>query len=126
MSNQSPRRETAGGFCLTRANMKSGPSDANRKVDKSGQCAFAAKVRAGRAVLGWSQTELARRVGLTQRAIHKLEKGDTEPRRKTVEALEEIWRHQNIQFKDRADGGFQIEVDARAFRAVDPGVSRRK
>lgn len=106
--------------------MKSGPGDGNRKADKSGQCAFAAKVRAGRAVLGWSQTELARRVGLTQRAIHKLEKGDTEPRRKTVEALEEIWRHQNIQFNDRTDGGFQIDVDARAVRVVDRGVSRRK
>jgi ribosome-binding protein aMBF1 (putative translation factor) len=106
--------------------MKSGTSDAHRKVDKSGQSAFAAKVRAGRAVLGWSQSELARRVGLTQRAIHKLEKGNTEPRRKTIKVLEEIWREQNIQFNDRADGGFQIEVDAGAFRAVDPGVSRRK
>jgi len=106
--------------------MKSGTSDAHRKVDKSGQSAFAAKVRAGRAVLGWSQTELARRVGLTQRAIHKLETGNTEPRRKTIKVLEEIWREQNIQFNDRADGGFQIEVDAGAFRAVDPGVSRRK
>src|SRR6478752_7451549 len=106
--------------------MKSGPSDANCKVAKTGQSAFAAKVRAGRAVLGWSQTELARRVGLTQRAIHKLEIGDTEPRRKTVEVLEEIWRHQNIQFNNRADGGFQMDVDARAVRVVDRGVSRRK
>ena len=41
--------------------------------------AFAAKIRLARAVLGWSQSELGRRVGLTQRAIHKLEQGDTEP-----------------------------------------------
>jgi ribosome-binding protein aMBF1 (putative translation factor) len=32
-----------------------------------------------RAVLGWSQTELAQRIGLTQSAIHKLEQGETEP-----------------------------------------------
>src|SRR5436190_9448199 len=62
--------------------------------------AFAAKIRLARAVLGWSQTELGRRVGLTQRAIHKLEQGDTEPRRSTVRALEEIWRNQNIEFED--------------------------
>ena len=30
---------------------------------------FAAEIRAGRAVLGWSQTELARRTAVTQRAI---------------------------------------------------------
>jgi ribosome-binding protein aMBF1 (putative translation factor) len=105
--------------------MKSGPSDANCKVAKTGQSAFAAKVRAGRAVLGWSQTELARRVGLTQRAIHKLEIGDTEPRRKTVEALEQIWRDQSIQFNDRTDGGFQMEIRARALRATDFDLKRR-
>ena len=48
--------------------------------------AFAAKIRPTRAVLGWSQTELAQHVGLTQRAIHKLEQGGTEPRRGTVKA----------------------------------------
>jgi ribosome-binding protein aMBF1 (putative translation factor) len=32
-----------------------------------------------RAVLGWSRTELAQRIGLTQSAIHKLEQGETEP-----------------------------------------------
>jgi len=106
--------------------MKPSPSDANRKVDKSGQCAFAAKVRAGRAVLGWSQTELGRRVGLTQRAIHKLESGSTEPRRKTIEAIEEIWRDQNIQFNDQADGGFQMEIRARALRATDGGLKTRR
>ena len=51
--------------------------------------AFAAKIRLARAVLGWSQSDLGRRIGLTQRAIHKLEQGDTEPRRTTVRALEE-------------------------------------
>ena len=41
---------------------------------------LAAKIRLARAVLGWSQTELGPRIGLTQRAIHKLEQGETEPR----------------------------------------------
>ena len=34
---------------------------------------FAAKVRAARAVLGWSQTELDERIGLTQHAIYQIE-----------------------------------------------------
>ena|SRR5689334_21346772 len=106
--------------------MNSGSSGSSRKIVKSGQSAFAAKVRAGRAVLGWSQTELARRVGLTQRAIHKLETGNTEPRRKTIEVLEEIWREQNIQFNNRADGGFQMDVRARALGVGNGVVKGRK
>ena len=68
--------------------------------------AFAAKIRLARAVLGWSQSELGFRIGMTQRAIHKLEQGETEPRRTTMRALEEIWREHHIVFEDLADGGF--------------------
>jgi transcriptional regulator with XRE-family HTH domain len=72
--------------------------------------AFAAKVRMARAVLGWSQSEFGARVGLTQRAIHKLEQGNTEPRRATVRAIEEVWRERGIEFEDLADGGFRVSV----------------
>ena len=72
--------------------------------------AFAAKVRLARAVLGWSQSEFAFRVGLTQRAVHKLEQGDTEPRRTTVRAMEFIWREQGIEFEDFSDGGFRVSI----------------
>jgi ribosome-binding protein aMBF1 (putative translation factor) len=68
---------------------------------KGEQVVFAAKIRLAGAVLGWSQTELGLRIGLTQRAIHKLEQGETEPRRKTADALEEIWGTQKIEFSDR-------------------------
>src|SRR5579884_1599696 len=51
---------------------------------------FAARLRVARAVLGLSQSELGRAVGLTQRAIHKLEQGDTEPRRATQRLIEEL------------------------------------
>jgi len=74
--------------------------------------AFAAKIRVARAVLGWSQSELAFRVGLTQRAIHKIEQGDTEPRRSTVRAIEEVWREEDVEFEDLPDGGFRLSVRA--------------
>ena len=74
--------------------------------------AFAAKVRLARAVLGWSQSELGFRIGMTQRAIHKLEQGETEPRRTTMRALEEIWREHHLEFEDLADGGFRVSVRA--------------
>lgn len=72
--------------------------------------AFAAKIRIVRAVLGWSQSELGFRVGMTQRAIHKIEQGDTEPRRTTIRAIEEVWRDEGVEFEDLPDGGFRVSV----------------
>src|SRR3569832_2306582 len=74
--------------------------------------AFAAKLRMSRAVLGWSQSELGFRVGLSQRAVHKIEQGDTEPRRITLRAIEEVWRDEGIEFEDLDDGGFRATVRA--------------
>ena len=74
--------------------------------------AFAAKVRMARAVLGWSQSEFGIRVGLTQRAIHKLEQGETEPRRTTVRAIEQVWTHAGLEFEELPDGGFRAIVRA--------------
>lgn len=74
--------------------------------------AFAAKLRLARAVLGWSQSELGFRIGLSQRAVHKIEQGDTEPRRTTIRVIEEIWRDEGIEFEDLGDGGFRVTVRA--------------
>ena len=74
--------------------------------------AFAAKLRLCRAVLGWSQSELGFRVGLSQRAVHKIEQGDTEPRRITLRAIEEVWRDEGVEFEDLDDGGFRVIVRA--------------
>jgi DNA-binding XRE family transcriptional regulator len=78
--------------------------------------AFAAKIRLARAVLGWSQSELGARVGLSQRTIHKLEQGETEPRRTTVRAMEFIWREQGLQFEDFSDGSFTVHIRSAVIR----------
>lgn len=82
--------------------------------------AFAAKVRMARAVTGLSQSELAARIGMTQRSIHKLEQGGTEPRRATVAALAMLWREQGIEFEDLADGGFRAVVRSTTLEAPIP------
>lgn len=88
--------------------------------------AFAAKLRTARALLNWSQSDLADRVGLTQRAIHKLEQGETEPRRATVHAVEDVLRAEGVVFEDRA-GGFQLVVDSDVLdRAAKPAQKRRR
>ena len=86
--------------------------------------AFAAKIRLSRAVLGWSQSELGRRIGLTQRAIHKLEQGETQPRRSTVRALEEIWYDHDIKFENLAAGGFRVSVPPSALDRPEGALRR--
>jgi transcriptional regulator with XRE-family HTH domain len=88
--------------------------------------AFAAKIRIARAVLGWSQSELGYRIGMTQRAIHKLEQGETEPRRTTMRALEEIWREHQIEFEDLADGGFRVGIRATVLEQPLTAPARRR
>lgn len=88
--------------------------------------AFAAKVRMARAVLGWSQSELGTHVGLTQRAIHKLEQGNTEPRRATVHAIEEVWRDQGLEFEDLTDGGFRVIIRSSLLDRTAGGTPRRR
>lgn len=88
--------------------------------------AFAAKIRMARAAIGWSQSELAFRVHLTQRSVHKLEQGDTEPRRATVRAIERLWQEQGIEFEDLADGGFRVSVRCQLLDRPASALSRRR
>jgi transcriptional regulator with XRE-family HTH domain len=88
--------------------------------------AFAAKLRLSRAVLGWSQSELGFRVGLSQRAVHKIEQGDTEPRRVTVRAIEQIWREEGIEFEDVDGGGFRVTVRAPVLARPSTPKARRE
>jgi predicted transcriptional regulator len=59
---------------------------------------FAAEVRAARAVLGWSQTELARRTSVTQRAIYCIEQNIVQPRMQTEERIIEASAEAAIRF----------------------------
>jgi DNA-binding XRE family transcriptional regulator len=71
---------------------------------------FASKVRAARAVLGWSQAELGMRVGITQRSINRLEKADVDVRRSTAVAIETAFRDEGIFFEPVKEGGFRMLV----------------
>jgi predicted transcriptional regulator len=70
---------------------------------------FAAKVRGARAVLGWSQTQLAKKVGITQPTIHRVEQGSGDLKRSTALAIEEVLAKAGIAFEP-FEGGFKIVV----------------
>jgi predicted transcriptional regulator len=76
---------------------------------------FAAEIRAGRAVLGWSQTELARRSAVTQRAIYRIEKGVVRPRQITVSSILKTFSDAGLRFELQSNGGFKMIVARRAI-----------
>ncbi|WP_342629775.1 helix-turn-helix domain-containing protein [Nguyenibacter vanlangensis] len=58
----------------------------------------ARQIRAGRALLGWSQQQLADRAILSRNAVAKLERGEVDPRASTVEAVRRILEQHGVIF----------------------------
>jgi DNA-binding XRE family transcriptional regulator len=79
---------------------------------------MAAQMRAARAVLNWSQTELGTRAGLTQRSIHRLEQGTSDIRRSTALAIEKVLSEAGIEFEQLPDNGFKIVISGRTLKKV--------
>jgi transcriptional regulator with XRE-family HTH domain len=73
---------------------------------------LAVQIRAARALLNWSQAELARRADLTQRSIHRLEQGSSAVRASTADALAEAFADAGVHFEESKDGGITITVPA--------------
>jgi ribosome-binding protein aMBF1 (putative translation factor) len=69
---------------------------------------FAAEIRAGRAVLGWSQTELAKRTAVTQRAIYCIEQSIVRPRKQTEERIIEAFTDAGLRFERLSSGSFKL------------------
>ncbi len=80
------------------------------------RAAFAAKVRASRAVLMLSQDQLAARLGLTQKSVHRIEQGAVDPKMRTLVTIQQFWRDSGIGFEDLPDGGFRLVIKAQILR----------
>ena len=74
------------------------------------RAALGAKIRAARAVLGLSQDQLALRIGLTQKTVHRIEQGTVEAKLRTIVSIQQFWRDNGIVFEDLPDGGFRLVV----------------
>lgn len=74
--------------------------------------AFAAKVRAARAVLGLNQDQFAFQVGLTQKSVHRIEQGSVQAKARTIHMIEQFWSSQGISFENLRDGGFRLVVES--------------
>jgi transcriptional regulator with XRE-family HTH domain len=74
----------------------------------------AAQIRAARALLGWKQTDLAQRAGVSEISIKNIERGATDPRVSTLSAIQKAFE----------DGGV-IFLEPGVSRTGGPGVRLR-
>lgn len=85
-------------------------STASPRSIESDPLLFAARIRAARAVLGWSQTELGKKAHVTQRAIYRLEKAAVRPRHLTQARINRAFEDAGIGFAQLPNGGFEMIV----------------
>lgn len=91
------------------SNMQADPLSAGQSRDR---LVVAMSIRMARAALGWSQAELGRLLGMSQRAIHRIEQGHSMPRRTTLLAIEALLSKAGLKIEACSDGGFRISVPA--------------
>lgn len=77
---------------------------------------FAALCRAGRAILGWSQTELANRTGMGITTIAKIESGLVNPRHDSVMGIFRVFQSAGLVIDSyRTEGGFVLTAPISIF-----------
>jgi ribosome-binding protein aMBF1 (putative translation factor) len=79
---------------------------------------FAARLRAARAVLGWSQTELGKKAKITQRAIYRLEKAAVKARHHTEVRINKVFEDAGIGFAQLPSGGFEMIVQGQLVNGL--------
>ena len=78
---------------------------------------FAVEIRAGRAALGWSQTELASRAGVARPTVARIESFAMQPKLDTAERLKGSLREAGVEFLDQQPaGGFTMIVKGAALK----------
>jgi transcriptional regulator with XRE-family HTH domain len=95
---------------MTPSPLRPAPNPQRPRADRA---AFAARLRAGRAVLGWSQSELGKNAGLTQRAVYRIEKAVVTARNLTQVRIDQAFKDAGLEFTDLSNGGFEMIVSGR-------------
>jgi len=80
------------------------------------KASFAALCRGCRAILGWSQAELAEKTEMAITSIARIEQGAINPRHDTVLTLLRTFQNAGIVInQDNYQGGFSLSVDVKLF-----------
>lgn len=79
------------------------------------------QIRAARALIGWKQSDLAAASGVSEISIKNIERGATDPRSSTLDAIQKAFIQAGVVFLDAGDtrdGGLGVRM-ARANPAAD-------
>ena len=88
---------------------------------------FAIQIKAGRTVLGWSQSELAIKAGVARPTVARIESFSMQPKLATAEKIKEALRLAGIAFSDRLpELGFAMIVKSAAVQVQLDEISRRE
>ena len=71
---------------------------------------YAAQVRASRALLNWSQDELAERAGIAKQTVLRIESGSLDARFSTVNAVVSAFRRAGVEMGEDAAGLITVSV----------------
>jgi predicted transcriptional regulator len=74
------------------------------------------QIRAARALIGWTQADLARASGVSEIAIKNMERGKTDPRMSTLSAIERAFAEAGVMFLESGD----IRTGGPGGRLKDP------
>jgi transcriptional regulator with XRE-family HTH domain len=88
---------------------------------------FAIQIKAGRTVLGWSQTELAKKAGIARPTVARIESFSMQPKLETAEKIKDALRNAGIEFSDhQPERGFTMIVKSNALQAQRDEISRQE
>lgn len=77
---------------------------------KLGSMVTVPQIRAARALLGWSQQELADRAIVSLPSVTRLERSTVDTRISTLEAVEDAFQKAGIEFINERDGSFGVKL----------------
>ena len=87
---------------------------------------FAVQIKAGRTVLGWSQTELAKRAGIARPTVARIESFSMQPKLDTAEKIKDALRKSGVEFSDhQPERGFTMVVKNAALQEQFDEVKQR-
>ena len=74
--------------------------------------------RAARALLDWSQQDLASKAGVGLVTIHQLEAGTSQPRRATLDVIKRAFEQAGVDFLNENGGGAGVRFRSRSDRSA--------
>lgn len=88
---------------------------------------FALQLKAGRTVLGWSQTELAKRARIARPTVARIESFTMQPKLDTAEKIKDALRQSGVEFSDHyPEAGFTMAVKNAAMQLQLAQINERK